>query len=153
MRFSLTTYCSCPDAAPSPTCCREEKSWTVLRCGGSWLADAGTTALSSGGGDPAGGALVVRPYKAEECAGVEWGAGPVAASPALLGLCLPAGRLGCSWNSPPHCCLWQGRPRLRHGSSVRCPDWQEGWSLEDFPALRPLPSVSQRLPEGRSGFH
>lgn len=56
MRFSLTTYCSCPDAAPSPTCCREEKSWTVLRCGGSWLADAGATALSSGGGDPAGGA-------------------------------------------------------------------------------------------------
>lgn len=28
----------------------------MLRCGRSWLADAGATALSSGGGDPAGGA-------------------------------------------------------------------------------------------------
>lgn len=131
LRFGLTTYCSCPGSAPAPTCCREEKSGPVLlRCCRSWLAAAGAPALCSGGGDRAGGtaggqALLGRRMRG---GGVEGGA--AAASPALLGLRLQAARLGCSRGGPPHRCPWWGRPRLGHGSRVRCPDWQEGWSLE-----------------------
>lgn len=137
VRFGLTTYCSCPAAERAPTCCREEKSSALLRCFESWLAAARSSAPSSvggaGAGAPAGGpALQGRRMR------WGWGGGGAeAASPALLGLRLQAGRLGYPWSSPPRRGLSLGRPRLGHGSRLRCPDWHEGRSFQGFPALRP----------------
>lgn len=155
VRFSLTTYCSCPGAEWAPTCCREEKSSALLRCFESWLAAAPTDARCSElWGRSRGWRVRWPPGLTRQKNARGWGGGGAeAASPALLGLCLQAEKLGCPWNSPPRRSLSLGRPRLGHGSRLRCQDWQEGRSLQRFPALRPpLVPEAPAVSGGRLAF-